>query len=95
MSETTKKEQLESLVKAGWALDDDSKAIKREFVFKTFNEAFGFMTRIAIYADKMAHHPEWLNVYNKVQITLTTHDANGLTDKDIKLANFIDKIYTK
>jgi 4a-hydroxytetrahydrobiopterin dehydratase len=67
-------------------------AIHREFKFADFNEAFGFMTRVAIKAQEMDHHPEWFNVYNKVEITLSTHDANGVTERDIKLATFIDSI---
>ncbi|KAK3107204.1 hypothetical protein FSP39_009360 [Pinctada imbricata] len=67
-------------------------AIYKEFLFKDFNQAFGFMTRIAIQADKMDHHPEWFNVYNKVQITLSTHDCGGLSQRDVKLANFIEQV---
>jgi len=67
-------------------------AIHKEFKFSDFNAAFGFMTRVALMAEKMDHHPEWFNVYNKVEITLSTHDAGGLSDLDIKLATFIDKI---
>jgi 4a-hydroxytetrahydrobiopterin dehydratase len=62
----------------------------RAFQFSDFNEAFGFMTRVAIAADKADHHPEWFNVYNRVEITLTTHDADGLSERDVKLAKFID-----
>ena len=70
-------------------------AIKREFKFADFNEAFGFMTRIALKADKMDHHPEWFNVYNNVTITLSTHDCQGLSLRDITLATFIDSIANK
>ena len=70
-------------------------AIYREFIFHDFNEAFGFMTRIAIRADKMDHPPEWFNVYNKVQITLATNDCKGLSENDIKLATFINKCFAK
>ncbi len=73
------------------ALDRD--ALRREFKFANFNAAWGFMTRVALAAEKMDHHPEWSNVWNKVQIELTTHDANGLSEKDIKLAQAIDKIH--
>ncbi|GJL94233.1 MAG: putative pterin-4-alpha-carbinolamine dehydratase [Hyphococcus sp.] len=66
-------------------------AVARSITFKDFNTAFGFMTRVAIAAEKADHHPEWSNVYNKVEITLTTHDANGLTLRDVELADFIDK----
>ncbi|CAH2773744.1 MAG: Pterin-4-alpha-carbinolamine dehydratase (EC [uncultured Paraburkholderia sp.] len=76
----------------GWQMVDGRDAIKREFQFADFNEAFGFMTRVAIKAQEMDHHPEWFNVYNKVEITLSTHDANGITERDTKLAKFIDGI---
>lgn len=76
----------------GWVYDPDAKAIRHEFKFKNFSEAFGFMTRVALLAEKASHHPEWFNVYNKVSITLTTHDAGGLSEKDILLAEKIDKL---
>ena len=69
-------------------------AIVRKFVFKDFNQAFGFMTRAALIAEKMDHHPEWLNVYKTVEVTLSTHDAGGLTDKDIALAKAMDAFAT-
>jgi 4a-hydroxytetrahydrobiopterin dehydratase len=71
---------------SGWALRDDGKAIIRSFKFSNFNAAFGFMTRAAISAEKMNHHPEWFNVYNRVDVTLTTHDRDGVTDLDLCLA---------
>uniref|UniRef100_A0A914CNI3 4a-hydroxytetrahydrobiopterin dehydratase n=1 Tax=Acrobeloides nanus TaxID=290746 RepID=A0A914CNI3_9BILA len=67
-------------------------AIKKELKFKDFNEAFGFMTRVALKAETMDHHPEWFNVYNKVDITLATHFVNGLSERDVKLAKFIDSV---
>lgn len=67
-------------------------AITRRFEFADFNAAFGFMTRVALLADKMDHHPEWFNVYKMVEVTLSTHDAGGLTDLDVKLAEAMDKI---
>lgn len=67
-------------------------AIKKLFVFKDFNEAFGFMTRIALKADKMDHHPEWFNVYNRVEVTLSTHECQGLSERDVKLATFIEEV---
>ena len=70
----------------GWKEVKGGGAIARSFKFKDFNEAFGFMTRVALLADKMDHHPEWFNVYNKVDVTLSTHDAGGVTDNDIKMA---------
>jgi len=75
-----------------WQLSADSCSILRSFKFADFNEAFGFMTRVAIKAQEMDHHPEWSNVYNKVEITLSTHTAKGLTERDIALAKFIDSI---
>ena len=91
LSEDDRKEQIEPLKKAGWSLVEGRDAIYKEFLFKDFNEAFGFMTRIALKADKMDHHPEWFNVYNKVQITLSTHDVSGLSTRDVTLANFIEE----
>ena len=73
-----------------WTLRDDGQAIVRKLTFGDFGEAFGFMTRVAIAADKADHHPEWFNVYNRVEITLTTHDAGGLSKRDIALAEAID-----
>jgi len=67
-------------------------AIKRKFVFKNFNQAWRFMSRVALLAKKMDHHPEWFNVYSKVEITLSTHDAGGLSQRDVKLAQAIDKL---
>jgi 4a-hydroxytetrahydrobiopterin dehydratase len=76
----------------GWQKNEDATAIHRSFKFTDFNEAFGFMTRVAIKAQEMDHHPEWSNVYSKVEITLTTHEAKGLTSRDATLARFIDSI---
>lgn len=66
-------------------------AIFRSFKFADFNQAFGFMTRVAIRAEQLDHHPEWFNVYNRVEVTLTTHDADGLTELDVTLARFMDE----
>jgi 4a-hydroxytetrahydrobiopterin dehydratase len=74
----------------GWRAAAGRDAIEREFRFKDFNAAFGFMTRVALFAEKHDHHPEWTNVYNRVAITLATHDAGGVTEKDVALAHFID-----
>lgn len=73
-----------------WTLSREGKAIERTIQFADFNEAFGFMTRVALIADKHDHHPEWFNVYNKVEITLTTHDAGGLSVRDVAMAAAID-----
>ena len=77
---------------AGWSEVAGRDAITRKFVFKDFNEAFGFMTRAALIAEKMDHHPEWFNVYKTVDVTLSTHDAGGLTEKDVKLATEMNRI---
>lgn len=70
----------------GWSLTEDGKAMTKSFEFRNFIAAFGFMTEAAMWAEKWNHHPEWFNVYNKVDVRLTTHDAGGLTEKDLKLA---------
>ena len=75
---------------AGWRLVKDRDAIEKSFKFKTFNEAWGFMSRVALAAEKLDHHPEWSNVYNRVDIVLTTHSCKGLSDLDLKLARLID-----
>jgi 4a-hydroxytetrahydrobiopterin dehydratase len=76
----------------GWQPAAGRDAIQRTFKFKDFNEAFGFMARAALVAEKMDHHPEWTNVWNRVDVTLSTHSAGGLTDLDLKLAEAMDKI---
>jgi 4a-hydroxytetrahydrobiopterin dehydratase len=73
-----------------WREVDGREAIARTFRFKDFNEAFGFMARVALLAEKMDHHPEWFNVYNRVEVTLATHDAGGVTEKDIAMARAMD-----
>lgn len=75
-----------------WRYDVASKAIRRDFKFANFVEAFGFMGRVALLAEKAGHHPDWSNVYNRVSISLSTHDAGGLTEKDIALARAIDRL---
>ena len=72
-----------------WTLRGDGLAITRRFTFADFSEAFAFMTRVALYAEKADHHPEWTNVWNRVDITLTTHDAGGLSDRDVAMATAI------
>ena len=76
----------------GWLAAPDRDAITKEFRFKDFNAAFGFMTRVALHAEKQDHHPEWFNVYNRVEVTLATHDSGGVTDKDVELAHFMDEL---
>jgi len=75
----------------GWSVVKGRDAISKKFVFADFNQAFGFMTRAALVAEKLDHHPEWFNVYKTVEVTLSTHDAGGLTERDVKLAEAMDK----
>jgi 4a-hydroxytetrahydrobiopterin dehydratase len=76
----------------GWNLADGRDAIVKRFVFRDFNEAFGWMARVALVAEKMDHHPEWANVYRTVDVTLSTHDAGGLTELDVVLAAAMDRM---
>ncbi|NMJ43320.1 4a-hydroxytetrahydrobiopterin dehydratase [Roseomonas sp. JC162] len=76
----------------GWAMVDGRDAIARTFRFKDFSEAWGFMSRVALLAEKQDHHPEWFNVWNRVEITLSTHDAGGLSARDVALAKAIDAL---
>jgi 4a-hydroxytetrahydrobiopterin dehydratase len=75
-----------------WSLDKDRDAITRKLQFKSFSQAWGFMSRVALYSEKINHHPEWSNVYGEVIVTLTTHSCNGLSELDQKMASLIDKI---
>ncbi len=77
----------------GWRAADDRDAIVNAYKFKDFNAAFGFMARVALYAERHDHHPEWFNVYNRVEVTLSTHDAGGVSDKDVALAHFMDETF--
>jgi 4a-hydroxytetrahydrobiopterin dehydratase len=77
---------------AGWSDAKGRDAIAKKFTFKDFNEAFGFMTRAALIAEKLDHHPEWFNVYKTVEVTLSTHDAGGVTELDIKLAEAMNRL---
>jgi len=77
---------------SGWSEVKGRDAITKKFVFKDFNEAFGFMTRAALVAEKLDHHPEWFNVYKNVEVTLSTHDAGGLTELDVKLAETMNRL---
>lgn len=76
----------------GWSLVEGRDAISKTFTFKNFNQAFGWMSRVAMAAEKMDHHPEWFNVYKTVEVTLATHDVGGLSSLDIKLAKMMDKM---
>jgi 4a-hydroxytetrahydrobiopterin dehydratase len=77
---------------SGWKLVEGREAIAKRFVFRNFSEAFGWMTRVALLAETMDHHPEWSNVYRTVEVTLATHDAGGLTELDVKLARAMDAL---
>jgi 4a-hydroxytetrahydrobiopterin dehydratase len=91
VSKLTDNERIEALAALPeWAFDASREGIMRTFKFTDFVEAFGFMTRVAILAEKADHHPEWSNVYNRVEMLLTTHDAGGLSQRDIDLATQID-----
>uniref|UniRef100_A0A3B3ZUS8 Pterin-4-alpha-carbinolamine dehydratase n=1 Tax=Periophthalmus magnuspinnatus TaxID=409849 RepID=A0A3B3ZUS8_9GOBI len=91
LTEEERAHLLPLLRSAQWVETVGRDAIYKEFIFKDFNQAFGFMSRVALQAEKIDHHPEWFNVYNKVQITLSTHDCGGLSQRDITLATFIDQ----
>lgn len=90
LSDADRDAALEKL--SGWKLKANGLAISQRFTFADFSEAFAFMTRVALLAEKADHHPEWSNVWNKVDITLTTHDAGGLSERDVKLAKAIGKL---
>jgi 4a-hydroxytetrahydrobiopterin dehydratase len=77
----------------GWTVVEGRDAIRREFRFRDFSEAWGFMARVALLAEAQDHHPEWSNVYNRVDILLTTHDAGGLSERDLRLARAIDALH--
>lgn len=85
---------LPALLNAGWELAKDRDALKKTFRFKSFTRAWGWMSMVAIQAEKMNHHPEWSNVYGRVEVLLTTHDADGLTALDLKLAQKMDLFAT-
>ncbi|MCM2561832.1 4a-hydroxytetrahydrobiopterin dehydratase [Lutimaribacter sp. EGI FJ00015] len=92
LSDTGRKTMLQPLLESGWSLDEGRDAISKKFVFDDFVTAFGFMTRAALWAEKWDHHPEWSNVYKTVNVTLTTHDVEGLSSLDVKLARKMDQI---
>ncbi|MEY4984453.1 MAG: hypothetical protein RIR62_2719 [Pseudomonadota bacterium] len=88
----TDRSVLAPLLANGWAQGSDRDTLTKTFTFANFIEAFGFMTRAALWAEKLDHHPEWSNVYRTVHVTLTTHDAGGLTELDVKLATKMDAL---
>jgi 4a-hydroxytetrahydrobiopterin dehydratase len=79
-------------IPSGWALGADGKAIEKSFRFKDFSEAFAFLTRVAMHAEKVDHHPEFTSVWNRVDFRLTTHDSDGVTERDLKLAEAIERL---
>jgi len=92
LSDETRGTLLAPLLETGWAETEDGKGITKRFQFDDFADAFGWMTRAAIWAEKWDHHPEWFNVYSKVDVTLTTHDVDGLSTLDLKLARKMDSL---
>jgi 4a-hydroxytetrahydrobiopterin dehydratase len=92
LTEPQRKELLEPLLVAGWQTTEGRDAIRKTFSFANFVEAWGFMTRVALHAEKLNHHPEWFNVYRTVEVTLSTHDAGGLTELDVKLAKRMEAL---
>ena len=89
---TALERQRETAKLTGWKKARGREAIFKSYRFRDFNEAFGFMTRVALMAERMDHHPEWFNVYNRVDVTLATHDAGGVTERDFALAKFMDSV---
>lgn len=84
---------LDDVLTAGWTLAEDGKSISRSFRFADFSEAFAFMTAVALAAEKMDHHPEWTNVYNRVDVILSSHDIGGLSTRDVKLAKKMNALF--
>lgn len=93
LSDETRKTVLQPLFDTGWEMEDGRDAIRKTFTFADFTDAFGWMTRAAIWAEKWNHHPEWSNVYKTVKVTLTTHDIDGLSTLDAKLARKMDGLF--
>ena len=92
MNKKVNKNNLKRLVEVDWKLLSDRNAISKTYKFKNFNEAFAFMTSAAMFADKINHHPEWFNVYNRITVDLTTHEAGGVTNNDINLAKILNSL---
>jgi 4a-hydroxytetrahydrobiopterin dehydratase len=94
MGKLKKSQDIESFLKKnrGWKKVKGRLALQKSFIFTDFNQAFGFMSRVALAAEQMNHHPEWFNVYKRVDVVLSTHDAGGITELDFKLAKFMDGI---
>jgi len=94
MDDTARKTHLAPLLANGWALLDGRDAISKSFTFKNFRKAFAWMSEMALWAEKMDHHPEWSNTYNRVSVTLQTHDAGGITELDTSLARRMDAAWS-
>ena len=92
LSQETRKTLLDPLLAEGWQIEAERDAISKRFRFDDFVDAFGWMTRVAFWAEKWNHHPEWKNVYKTVEVTLTTHDVDGLSSLDVKLARKMDAL---
>jgi len=92
LTDAEREKYLPELLAAGWELQTDRDALKKTFEFTNFVEAFGWMSRVAIWSEKMNHHPEWFNVYRTVEVQLTSHDVEGLSMRDMKLAEKMDKL---
>lgn len=92
LNDADRSQMLDPLLQSGWQMVEARDAITKSFEFKNFVEAFGWMTRASLWAEKWNHHPEWFNVYRTVEVTLSTHDAGGLTELDIKLAKKMDQL---
>ncbi|MBD3664841.1 4a-hydroxytetrahydrobiopterin dehydratase [Sulfitobacter aestuariivivens] len=93
LSDETRGTLLDPLMETGWEIEEGRDAIRKTYKFDDFADAFGWMTRAAIWAEKWNHHPEWENVYNRVTVTLTTHDVDGLSTLDVKLARKMDGLF--
>ncbi|AJE45272.1 4a-hydroxytetrahydrobiopterin dehydratase [Celeribacter indicus] len=94
LSRAERDEALKQMTQSGWGEARDGEAIAKTFRFADFKDAFAFMSKVALCAEEMNHHPEWTNVYNRVEVVLSTHDAGGVTAEDIKLAQFMDEAAT-
>jgi 4a-hydroxytetrahydrobiopterin dehydratase len=95
MNKKINKRELETLIDTGWIFMSERAAVSKTYKFKSFNEAFAFMAGVSVYAEKLNHHPEWFNVYSRVDVVLTTHDIGGLSELDVKLAMHMDSLSAK
>ena len=92
LTQSERNEHLPNLQESGWSMVEGRDAIAKTFQFADFNEAFGFMSRVALKAEEKCHHPEWFNVWNRVEVTWSTHDAGGLSMLDVEMAGWMDKV---